>query len=899
MRAGRILRNRLRSLLRSSSVEAELQRELDLHVDQLAKEHVAAGMSEIEARRAARREFGSFESTRELCRDTRRVSLVEDFFKDLKYAALLLRRSPGFTLTAVLSFAFGIGANTAIFSVVNAFLLQPLPFSQPDRLVAVFDRSVMGDEQDMAVAPGNFLDWQQQSTTFESLSAYTTFAATLSAGTTDASAERVIVCACSGNVFSTLGVQPALGRPFRADDDRFGAPRTIVIGYELWQRQFAGARDVVGKSIRLNGDDYEVIGVMPRGFAYPIRAVGAWRPLLLELPPAQQVRHDLHNFQVIGRVRQGIAVEQATAEVDGISARYKNAHPNEATGKGATTIALHEHLVRGVRTSLMVLLGAVFCVLLIACVNLANLLLTRAMARTREMGVRTALGASRGRIIRQLLTETLLLALVGGAAGALLAISLTGLLIARAPGAEAIILSARVGVDPMMFFFAFAIALAGGLVVGLVPALRLSRADVVNDLKDGTRSATSGRAHGRSRSALVVVEMALSLMLLIAAGLLLRSFSRLHQIDPGVRTDHVLTIGTSMVGPSYRQPAQRSAFLTQLSERLFTIPGVRAAGLSSCLPLSGNCNVLFFYIEGRPYLPGKFFTALERSTDPHYFETMGIPLVRGRTFAPRDGVGFDNRNPRLGSLVISESMARMFFPTDDPLGKRIFFDFEVQRERNQGIPAPRYEIIGVVGDVLASLDRPVQPTMYRPLLDVPGAGVSVLLHTAVDPRSVVADARTAIRVLDPTIATNRVQTMEEQLSASIADRQFTLWLFAAFAGLAVLLATVGLYGVVSYSISQRRTEIGIRMALGATRADVGRLVVRQGLTPAIAGSAIGLIAAFFASQVLRTLLFGVTPTDPATFVLVPLSLLSVAAAACYLPAMRAARQNPTTALRAE
>jgi len=309
--------------------------------------------------------------------------------------------------------------------------------------------------------------------------------------------------------------------------------------------------------------------------------------------------------------------------------------------------------------------------------------------------------------------------------------------------------------------------------------------------------------------------------------------------------------------------------------------------------------VLFFYIEGRPYLPGKFFTALERSTDPHYFETMGIPLVRGRTFAPRDGVGFDNRNPRLGSLVISESMARMFFPTDDPLGKRIFFDFEVQRERNQGIPAPRYEIIGVVGDVLASLDRPVQPTMYRPLLDVPGAGVSVLLHTAVDPRSVVADARTAIRVLDPTIATNRVQTMEEQLSASIADRQFTLWLFAAFAGLAVLLATVGLYGVVSYSISQRRTEIGIRMALGATRADVGRLVVRQGLTPAIAGSAIGLIAAFFASQVLRTLLFGVTPTDPATFVLVPLSLLSVAAAACYLPAMRAARQNPTTALRAE
>jgi putative ABC transport system permease protein len=900
MRIGRIVRHRLRSLLRGSSVDADMQRELEMHVEQLASEHRAAGMSEAEARRAARRAFGSLEATKELCRDMRRVNYVDDFVKDLKYALAVLRRSPGFTLTAVLSFALGIGANTAIFSVVNAFLLQPLPFAQPERLVMLFERNVIGDEQETAVAAGNFLDWQQQSTSFEQLSAFTTLTVTLSAASADdVPPERVVICACSGNLFTALGVMPALGRSFRADDDRFGAPKTVVISHELWQRQFAGAADVVGKGLRLNDEMYEVIGVMPRGFAYPFRNVGAWRPFLLELPPAQQIRHDLHTFQVIGRVRDGIPLEQATAEIDGISARYKNAHPNEATGKGATGIPLHEFLVRGVRTSLFVLLGAVFCVLLIACVNLANLTLTRSLARTREIGVRAALGASRGRLVRQLITETLLLALIGGAAGAVLATQLTTVLVARAPGADAILLTGRVNVDPAVFLFAFAIALAGALAVGLLPALRVSRVDVANDLKETGRSATAGRAHGRFRAALIAAEVALSIVLLVAAGLLLRSFAQLHRIDPGIRVDRMLTLGTSMVGAAYRQAAQRSAFLSQLSERLHALPGVRSAGLSSCLPLSGACNVLFFYVEGRPYVPGKFSAGLERSVDPHYFATLGIPLVKGRTFTAQDGVGFDPKSPRLGSLVISESMARMFFPNEDPIGKRLFFDFEVQRERNQGLPAPRYEVIGVVGDVVPTLDRPVSPTMYRPLLDVPSGNPTVILHTAGEPRSLTSDVRLAIRELDPTLAIFRVQTMEDQLSVSTADRQFTLLLFATFAAVAVVLAAVGLYGVVSYSVSQRRTEIGIRMALGATRSDVGQLVVTQGLTPAIVGSAIGLAAAFFAARVLRTMLFEVTPTDPITFAVVPAGLLTVAVAACYLPAIRAARQSPLAALRKE
>lgn len=897
MRIGRILRNRLRSLLRRSSVEAEMARELEIHLEQLTEEQLALGLSEGEARRAARRAFGSLDLIKERCRDMRRVNLVEDLGKDLSYALRVLRRSPGFTVTAVLSFALGIGANTAIFSVVNAFLLRPLPFPDPDRLVAVFERQVLGDEDEMAVAPGNFLDWQQQSTSFEHLSAYRTFTATLTGASADVAADRVVTCACSGNVFSTLGVAPVVGRGFRADEDQFGALRTVVIGYDLWQRQFGGSPEVVGKGIRLNGDDYQIIGVMPRGFAYPVRGVEAWRPLLRDTSPAEQARHDLHYLQVIGLIREGVSREQATAEIDGISARYKNAHPDEATGRGAATIPLHEFLVRDVRTAFVVLLGAVFCVLLIACVNLANLMLSRASARSREIGVRAALGASRGRIVRQLITETVVLALVGGAAGALLAAGLTDALVARAPGAESIILSGRVRIDPTVFAFAFGLALAGGLAVGLVPALRVSRTELAHDLKEGTRAVTASR--GRFRSALVVAEMALSLVLLVAAGLLLRSFSQLYQIEPGIRIDHMLTIGTTLVGDNYRQPAQRSAMLAQLSERLRAVPGVTSAGLSSCLPLSGPCNMLFYYVEGRPYVPGKFLSALERSVDPHYFKTTGVSLVRGRTFSPQDGVGFDAANPRLGSLVISESMAREVFPDEDPIGKRLFFDFEVQRERAQGIPAPRYEVMGVVSDVLPTLDRPVTPTMYRPLLDVASGGVSILLHTALEPRAVIADARRAIRELDPSLAMFRIQTMEDHVSASTSDRQLTMLLFSAFAALAVLLAAVGLYGVLSYSVAQRRTEIGIRMALGATRSSVGRLIVAQGLTPAIAGSVIGLVAAYFASRVLRTLLFGVTPTDPLTFALVPALLLGVAAVACYLPAMRAARADPTTALRAE
>jgi predicted permease len=899
MRFPRIIGHRLRSLFRHADADAELERELDVHLEQLTKEYVAAGMTERDAALSARREFGSVEWTKEQCRDMRRVSRVDDLLKDLAYAVRLLRKSPGFTLTAVLSLALGIGANTAIFSIVNAFLLRPLPFDHPERLLSLFERNVVGVEQQMAVAPGNFLDWQASSTSFESMSAYGMRTVILSGTTPGFEPQRIVTCGCSANLFATLGVPPRVGRVFRPEEDRFGAPRTTVISYDLWQRQYGGSPDLVGNAIRLNEQDFEVIGIMPRGFTFPNRTVDAWVPILTSMSPAIQQRHDLHNLQVVGRLRAGVPPERGLAEIDAIAARYKNAHPNESTGKGATVMPLHDYLVNGVRTPLVVLLGAVTCVLLIACVNIANLMLTRATVRAREIGIRTALGAGRGRIIRQLMTESVLLALAGGAAGAALAVWMATLLVTRAPGADAILQSGTVPIDSTVFAFTLVIAIGTGIAVGLVPALRVSRAEVTRDLQDATRSATSGRPQSRFRDLLVAVEVALSLVLLVAAGLLFHSFSRLYQVEPGIRVDRTLTMSTALPGVRYPTAAKRSAFFSELGDRLRALPGVASAGLSSCTPLTGACNILFFYIEGRPYVPGNFLTAHQRSVDLQYFTAAGIPLVRGRTLTSEDGVGWDNKHPRLGALVISDSMAKSFFANEDPIGKRIFFDFEVQRERNEGIPAPRYEIVGVVGDVLPTLDSKVEPTLYHPLLDSPTNGVSILVHTAVDAQSIAASVRNEIRKMDPGLVTYQVRTMDELVGRSTSDRRFTMLLFVSFAALALLLAAIGLYGVVLYAVSQRTTEIGIRMALGATTSDVNRLIVMQGLRPALVGIALGLVGAGCATQVLRSLLFGVTPIDPLTFSLVPPALLLIAALACYVPATRAAHLNPTIALRAD
>jgi putative ABC transport system permease protein len=899
VRFARILAHRFRAVFRAARVDADMRRELDIHLEQLTKQYIAEGMTPADASAAARREFGSLESTKEECRDMRRVTLVDDLLKDLIYAARVFRKSPGFTLTAVMSLALGIGANTAIFTIVHAFLLKPLPYERPDRLVTLVERSVLVNDGKLGVAPGNLVNWQTSATSFDAITGYSTLAMTLAADTPGFEPQRVLACACSANLFTTLGVAPVAGRPFRGEDDRAGAPRVAAVGYDLWRRQFGGARDFVGRSIRLNDQTYEVVAVMPRAFAFPTRTIDLWIPITPTLPPPIWQRHDLHFLQVVGRVRADVPIERAVAEIDSISAAYKNAHPNESTGRGAMGTPLHDALVTDVRTPLVVLLAAVACVLLIACFNLANLMLTRSIGRAREIGIRVAIGAGRGRIVRQLISESVALGLMGGAAGLAMAVWGARALASRAPGADSLLPPGTMPIDPTVFVFAFAVAILTGVAVGVIPALRGSRADVTSELKDGTRASTPGRAHGRFRLVLVAAEVSLSLVLLVAAGLLIRSLARLYDVNPGIRVDHTLQMSVLLPTTRYPDAAKRSAWFAALGDRLQAVPGIRSAGFSSCPPLVGTCNVLFFYIEGRPYVPGKFLQAEEKSVDPRYFRTVAIPLLRGRTFAPEDGVGFDPQHPRVGKIVISQAMANAFFAGEDPIGKRIFFDFEVQRERNQGIPAPRYEIVGVVGDVVPTLDAPIRPALYRPFLDVANGGASILVHAAVEPLSLAASINSEIHRLDAGLPVAQARTVDDLIGRSTADRRFTMSLFVVFAALAMLLAAIGLYGVVSYAVSQRTAEIGVRMALGASSTDVSRLVVMQGLKPAVLGVVVGLVASAFATRLLRTLLFGVTPIDPLTFAVVPPALLAVAVLACYVPALRAVRLNPTIALRSE
>jgi putative ABC transport system permease protein len=492
-----------------------------------------------------------------------------------------------------------------------------------------------------------------------------------------------------------------------------------------------------------------------------------------------------------------------------------------------------------------------------------------------------------------------LLALAGGVLGILLAISIAQVLVAHAPGADAILPAGDIPLDPRVFLFVFAVSLATGIAAGLYPAIQSSRTDLTNGLKDATRSSTPSRSHGRFRNILVTTEVALSLVLLVAAGLLLRSFSHLYQVKPGVRVDHTLTMAVSLPDVSYKAPAQISAFLGQLTDHMQTVPGVVSSGIVTCAPVVGHCDDRVFFIEGHPLPAGQMMDALDRAADPGYFTAAGIPVLRGRTFTRQDGIGFDEKHPKMGSVVISESMAKTYFPHEDPIGEKIFFGVDINKQKFKGNPVPHYEVIGVVGDVLSGIDQKVTPTVYMPLLEGAWDEVYVLLHTAVDPHSVVSAAQTEIEKLNQDLAVFEVRTMEEIIGHSTSDRQFSMLLFSSFAGLAVLLAAVGLYGVLSYAVSQRKGEIGIRMALGASNSDVSRLVLREGMKPAVAGIILGVIGAAFASQILRSLLFGIAPMDPLTFTLVPPVLLAIAALACYLPAVRAARIDPTVALRAE
>jgi predicted permease len=877
----------LRSIFRRGRVEAELQEELRFHVDRCIYQEIAAGKTPEDARREAVRAMDGLEQRKEECRDARGVSRLENVLQDIRYASRGLRKKPGFTMVAALTLALGIGANSAIFSVINAALLKPLPYPNPKQLILLFESL---DGAPNVVSYANFADWEHDSHDFSAMSAGRQNTFTLgSSGSVGP--ERIEGGIYTWALFKTLGVEPILGRTFGPDDDRTGSPRVAVISYALWQERFGGSPDVLRQQIRLDGVNCDIIGVMPQGFGYPTRDVKVWVPIRALLGDVLAER-SWHQLYAVARLHDGITAKAATPEVDGIQRRLHAQFPASELGTGASSLPLRDITTFESRSSLYVLLGAVGCLLLIACVNLANLLIARTAQRQREFSVRAALGAGRSRLIQQLLTESLLLTLVGCAAGLLLGYALTTILGAHASlliRADDIDTSAPVRMDAAVFGFTVLVSIVTGLAAGLFPAWRFARGESTEGLKEGGRSATSGHRQQRLRTGLISAEVALSLILLIIACLMIRSFTELRGIRAGVNARNVLTAAVSVPESRYGAEAV-SRFSKTLLEKAKALPGVKAAALVNCVPVAGYCGDNGFSIEGRPLPQGQFYNALNRSASPGYWETIGVPLLAGRDFTERDGRGFDPMHTHSSALIISESMAQKWWPGGHALGQRVYFG---------GEDSPRYQIVGIVGDVRIDLEKAPQPTMYTPQFEGRHSDFYLVLRTERNPSAYASSIRRVVSGIDPEVPAFQVRTMDEILGHSSQTRAFTAILLGSFATLALVLSALGLYGVLSYLIAQRTTEIGIRMALGASRSEVFRLALFEGMKPTLAGLAVGILGAVALARMIQSTLFGVKATDPAAFLWAPAILLLTALLASLVPIGRATNVDPIRALRSE
>ena len=809
-------------------------------------------------------------------------------WQDLRYGVRMLLKNPGLTLVAVLALSLGIGANSAIFSVVNAVLLRPLPYERPDEIVTAWGRSLDGGQRRVIVSYPDFADWRDQTQTFEQLAAYNT-AGTLLRGTTG-EPEAISGTVASADLLPLLDVKPVMGRNFTREEDTAGAAPVIILGYDLWQRRFGADRNIIGQQIRLANNSATVVGVLPQGFKFPIDTgrTEYLQPLAPSIGESVK-RRSSYSLKVVGRLKSGVTYKQAEAEMRAIGATLEQQYPDEGFRLGASIVSLQEDIVGDVRSSLLVLLGAVGFVLLIACANVANLLLARAAARHKEIAVRRALGAGRWRILRQLLTESLLLSLLGGTLGLLLAMWGVDLLVASSP--LDIPRLKEIGLDSRVLSFTLLVSALTGIIFGLAPALHASKVDLNDALKEGGRGSTEGIARNRVRSLLIVTEIALSLVLLIGAGLMIKSFMRLREVDPGFNAKNVLTTGISPSRVKYPAVEQQRNFLSAVLQRLESLPGVEAAGLVSPLPMSGNASSKTFTLEGQPLAPGNLSASNFRLISPNYFRAMGIPLQRGRAFNERD-----TKDAPL-AVIVNETFVRRFLPGTDPIGRRVLIGADLTENPNP----PPYEIIGVVGDVHHDgLDVEAGPEYYVSYLQDPLRRMDLVVRTrSDDSSSMVATLRNAIKEVDQEQYIPRVETMEQLLAESVARRRFNMMLLGIFAALALALAAVGIYGVMSYSVTQRTHEIGIRIALGAQAGDVLRMVVRQGMTLALIGVGIGLLAAFAVTRIMSSLLFGVSPTDALTFALVALLLSGIALVACLIPARRATRVDPMVALRYE
>jgi len=811
---------------------------------------------------------------------------MDTLLQDIRYAFRMCVRTPGFTAIAVIALALGIGANTAIFTIVNVVLLERLPFREPDRIVSVWEEGAHRPGKSNSVGPANFIRWRERSASFDAMAAMVDLSVNL---TGRGDPEEIVAQTVEAPFFPILGVSPLVGRTFTDAENRDPQAAVVILGYDFWQRRFGGDHAILGQTIQLNGRPQTVVGVMPQGFRLFVKELSIagkpadlWRPYVL---PADARDFGGRYMQAIAQLKPGVSVARAQTELSAIAAALATEFPDRNKGWGARVLPLHDQLSGEYRAALLVLSGAVAFVLLIACANVANLLLARGAARRREIAIRSALGAARSRVLRQLLTESFVLAALGGALGLLVAQWGIALLLALSPvdlnTTSAVSLS-----YPVLLFTATA-SLLTAIVCGLAPAFEGSRTDVQETLKDGARQVGAGLRHRRLRQAFVVSEIALAAVLLVGAGLMLRSFGSLRRVNPGYSTSNILTMRLQLPNTKYRDDVQRIRFFHEAIGRIKEIPGVQAAGAISYLPLTGLGAGTGFTIEGQPPPPpGHDYVVDVSVCDDGYFATMNVPLKSGRFFSEREMAEKSN------VVIVSESLARTYFPQGDALGKRL-----VIAMTRPNVPT---EIIGIVGDVkFADFTTAPHPTTYWPHPQLAYSGMTFTVRTAEEPLSMAPSVERAIRSLDKDQPVAEVRTMNQWVAKSLAQARFSSTLLTIFANLALALAAIGIYGVMSYAVSQRTSEIGIRLALGATMGDVLTMIVLDGLRLAVFGLALGVLLALGLSRTIATLLYETTGTDPVTFAAVIGVLGAAALLASYLPARRAANIPPVEALRAQ
>ena len=892
------IRQRLAELDISPVREAEIVEELSQHLEEEYERALSCGASEAEASQQVLEQLKAADLLgHELTHLERRapanpftlgtdekINFFSDFWQDLRYGLRTLVKNPAFTSIAIVAIALGIGANSVIFSAVDAVLLRPLPFKNPEQLVMIWENAThLGFPKDTP-SPANFLDWQKQATSFTGIAAMAESSFNL---TGVGEPERLDGRRVSANLFELLGVPALLGRAFVPDDDKPGT-HVVLLNYSLWQRRFGSDPGVVGRAIALNGKSYTVVGVMPRPMQLP--GSGKWKDQVwvpIAFPAEEAAQRGSHFLEVIARMKPGVTLTQAQAEMDTIAARLAQQYPDQNKRRGAVVVPLHEQIVGDIKPALLILLGAVAFVLLIACANVANLLLARAAARQKEIALRLALGASRSRLARQFLTESVLLAMFGASVGLLLAFG--GIRVLKTFIPVTTLQVQTMSIDARVLMFTALVAVMTGIAFGLAPAIQGSHLNLNDTLKeDGRGSGGSSKGH-RARNLLVMGEVAVSFVLLIGAGLLINSFVHLRKLHPGFRADHLLTMKVDLSEVKYPDRERRVAFFDEVIRRVRALPGVQSAAIAGNLPLTYNGDSTIVSAEGIPDPPpDQQLDVIFRAIGPGYFDTMGIPITRGRGFTD-----YDNANSK-DLVVISEKTAQHFWPGQDPIGKRL------KPGLGKSDSAWR-EVIGVVKDVRQNdLIAPPKLQMYFTYQQLQKLAPNALVvRTGIEPMSLAASVRNAIWSIDKDQTVADIDTMDHIVSDAVARQRFSMLLLGLFAGLALLLASVGIYGVMSYSVAQRTREIGIRIALGARRADVLQMTVKQGLKLVAVGMILGLAAAFLLTRALASLLYGISPTDPVTFLGISLVLFAVAILASYIPALRATKVDPIVALRAQ